>query len=44
MIIEVDGDSHSEQEKYDIKRTKDLENYGLKVLRYTNRDILSNTE
>jgi very-short-patch-repair endonuclease len=44
IVIEVDGDSHAEQESYDNSRTKDLEKYGLKVLRYTNRDILSNTE
>ena len=41
-VIEIDGDSHAEQENYDAKRTAFLESHGLRVLRYANRDILNN--
>ena len=42
LVIEIDGDSHAEQQDYDAKRTAFLEGQGLRVLRYTNRDILNN--
>ncbi|MBC8044630.1 MAG: endonuclease domain-containing protein, partial [Rhizobacter sp.] len=40
LVIEVDGDSHFTDSSidYDRERTKILEGYGLKVLRFTNRD------
>ncbi|MFA6080018.1 MAG: tRNA (adenosine(37)-N6)-threonylcarbamoyltransferase complex transferase subunit TsaD [Candidatus Gracilibacteria bacterium] len=44
LIIEIDGDSHGEQEKYDKKRTADLVSHGLTILRFTNWDILHNKE
>lgn len=36
LVIEIDGDSHLEEKNinYDIKRTKNLEKYGLKILRF----------
>jgi len=42
LVIEIDGDSHAEQQDYDAKRTTYLESHGLRVLRYPNRDILNN--
>ncbi|MBS1145480.1 MAG: hypothetical protein H6R14_2886 [Proteobacteria bacterium] len=42
LVIEVDGDSHADQAEYDTQRTIFLESQGLRVLRYTNRDILNN--
>ena len=38
LVIEVDGDNHFSQEGlvYDQERTRILENYGLKVVRFTN--------
>jgi very-short-patch-repair endonuclease len=44
LVIEVDGDSHfTEQGKiYDRQRTKVLEGYGLRVIRFTNDDVLNN--
>ena len=42
LIIEIDGDSHCSQEYYDSQRTSYFEVRGIKVLRFTNRDILSN--
>lgn len=42
LVIEIDGDSHAEQQDYDAQRTTFLESHGLRVLRYANRDILNN--
>ena len=45
LVIEVDGDSHAEQAEYDVQRTKWLnEEKGYRVIRFTNRDVLHNTE
>ena len=40
LIIEIDGDSHTEQTDYDQQRTQILSQYKLKVIRYKNSDIL----
>jgi len=42
LVIEVDGESHfTEQGKqYDSQRTSILEGYGLKVVRFTNLEVL----
>jgi len=42
LVIEIDGDSHAEDPGYDIERTQILRNYGLTVIRYSNRDVLHN--
>jgi very-short-patch-repair endonuclease len=42
LIIELDGWQHSEQENYDIERTKYLERQGYKVIRIWNGEINSN--
>ncbi len=42
LVVEIDGDSHSEQEEYDAKRTEKLESYGIKVVRYTNAEVMQN--
>jgi very-short-patch-repair endonuclease len=46
LVIEIDGDSHftDEGKIYDLKRTKILEGYGLKVIRFNNDEALSNIE
>jgi len=46
LVIEVDGDSHftEEGQARDIERTQILEAYGLKVLRFTNDEVLNNFE
>jgi very-short-patch-repair endonuclease len=46
LVIEVDGDSHfrKETQEYDQKRTDILESYGLKVIRFTNEEIINNLE
>ena len=42
MVVELDGSQHCtpEEMEYDINRTKYLESLGLKVLRFSNLDVL----
>ena len=44
LVIEIDGDSHVESKEYDEARTNILNQYGLRVLRYANRDVMNNIE
>ena len=42
LVIEVDGSSHFTEvgEAYDRERTQILESYGLRVMRFTNREVI----
>jgi very-short-patch-repair endonuclease len=42
LVIEVDGDIHNDEiaSQYDLGRTEALNNFGLKVIRFTNNQIL----
>ena len=44
IAIEIDGDTHAEQEQYDKRRTENLNKYGVVVIRYTNAEVLNNLE
>ena len=45
LAIELDGDTHVGQTRYDATRTRWLsEHKGLRVLRFANRDVLGNIE
>lgn len=44
LVIEIDGDSHARQKEYDILRSEKLEAHGIKVIRYTNDEIMFNIE
>lgn len=46
LIIEVDGGYHTipEQYLYDKERDEELTNFGLKVIRFTNNEVLNDTE
>ncbi len=46
LVIEIDGERHltSEGKEYDEERTIVLEQYGLKVIRFLNEDILRGLE
>ncbi len=46
LVIEVDGDSHFQDEaiRYDRKRQRYIESFGLKFLRFTNLDIYENID
>jgi len=39
LIIEIDGESHSNKYQSDIIRQKELESYGLHFLRFTDNEI-----
>jgi len=42
LVIEIDGDTHAEQARYDASRTAWLEEQGIRVIRFNNRDVLDN--
>ena len=46
LVVEIDGHSHFEpaQQEYDQARTEWLTHYGLRVIRFTNRDVDTNIE
>jgi len=46
LVIEVDGDSHFTDSGliYDEERTRILEGYGLRVIRFTNDEVVHNFE
>ncbi|CAN5278135.1 endonuclease domain-containing protein [soil metagenome] len=44
LVIEIDGDTHGTQQRYDAERTLFLEQQGYKVIRFTNQDVMTNLE
>ncbi len=40
LVIEIDGEVHNEQVEYDKMRTELLEKYGLRVLRFSNEEVM----
>lgn len=40
LAIEVDGGQHLEQEEYDKTRSTHLGQYGIRVIRFWNNDVL----
>ncbi|MEI6776014.1 MAG: DUF559 domain-containing protein [Chloroflexales bacterium] len=46
LVVEVDGDTHADTEAqtYDQNRSDYLESLGLRVLRFTNREVINQTE
>ena len=46
LVVEIDGDSHasSDAQKYDAERTAYLEGLGLRVVRFTNREVMENLD
>ena len=46
LVIELDGGIHGEQEQreYDSDRTSVLKEYGIKVIRFKNEEVVSNLE
>lgn len=41
LVIEIDGASHLGNEAYDARRTSYIQNNGYRVVRFTNREVLS---
>jgi leucyl-tRNA synthetase len=44
LVVEIDGKIHDEQKDYDAVRTNQLEKYGLRVIRFTNEEVIADTE
>ena len=46
LAIEIDGDYHNEREQreYDEGRTFELEELNVKVIRFTNEEVIGNTD
>ena len=46
LIIEVDGDIHElpEVSEHDEGRTAELERFGLKIIRFTNQEVIQQTD
>jgi very-short-patch-repair endonuclease len=44
LVLEIDGESHSNQIEYDKQRDSFLKNCGLRVVRIGNDDVLNNLE
>ncbi len=42
--IELDGESHNEQMSYDKQRSESINKIGIKIIRYSNYDVLSNLD
>jgi very-short-patch-repair endonuclease len=42
LVIEIDGEIHNEKGRieYDLNRTSELERYGLRILRFTNDEVI----
>ena len=42
LVIELDGEIHNDTKEYDANRTNALNEFGIKVIRFTNEEILEN--
>ncbi|MBX7140415.1 MAG: endonuclease domain-containing protein [Chitinophagales bacterium] len=46
LVIEIDGGIHNdaEQKEYDIGRSEELEKFGITVIRFTNDEVINDSE
>jgi len=44
LVIELDGESHDETQEYDEDRTAKLAEFGIRVIRYANDEVLKNID
>lgn len=44
LVVEIDWNSHKDKEVYDINRTDIINDLWVKVIRYTNDEVLNNLE
>jgi very-short-patch-repair endonuclease len=42
LVVEVDGDIHSQQVEYDTIRTTQLNQFGYRVVRFSNHEVMTN--
>ena len=44
LVVEIDGDTHAEQDTYDAQRARELEKEWYGVVRFTNSDVHRNLQ
>ncbi len=44
LAIEIDGSSHDEKYELDMKRQREIESYGITVLRFGDKEVKENIE
>ena len=44
LVIEIDGDIHQERTEYDSARTSKLEEYGYRVIRFSNERVMNDLQ
>lgn len=44
LVVELDGDSHGDAERYDAQRTAYLVGLGYRVIRFSNADVMGNID
>ena len=44
LVIEVDGEIHKYQKEYDDGREAEIEKYEIKILRFTNSEVINDIE
>lgn len=44
LVVEVDGDTHPDEDRYDTRRTSYLQSLGYRVVRFSNMDVMKNIE
>ena len=44
LVVEVDGGIHEQQKDYDELRTKIINQYGVKVIRFTNEEVVNKSD
>ncbi|VEP14003.1 conserved hypothetical protein [Hyella patelloides LEGE 07179] len=44
LVVEIDGEIHLTQQEYDAARTKHLNSYGYKVIRFSNNEVFHNLD
>jgi len=44
LVIEVDGKIHKYQKEYDYGREAEIEKYGIKIIRFTNDEVINDVD
>jgi len=44
LVVEVDGEIHNQQVEYDTARTIQLNQFGYRVVRFSNQDVLTHLD
>ncbi len=44
LVVEIDGGIHEQQKDYDKLRTKIINQYGIRVIRFTNEEMMDKSD